>query len=160
MFKKAPNLEIFLQSKLKLDAEEGVGRLGSASGHELMIYEAPSLYSCIDRIRLNDCNLYFIRWISALYYTGGDNRLNMGSSTGAAESFLVSFFLFVMMMMMMMMMEMIRMVMVLTDIQRKDQWHLHQKVTRTKQEPKNSTESDQEDKEISSSVSGNGEQES
>ena len=72
MFKKAPNLEIFLQSKLKLDAEEGVGRLGSASGHELMIYEAPSLYSCIDRIRLNDCNLYFIRWISALYYTGGD----------------------------------------------------------------------------------------
>ena len=103
---KAPNLEIFLQSKLKLDAEEGVGRLGSASGHELMIYEAPSLYSCIDRIRLNDCNLYFIRWISALYYTGGDNRLNMGSSTGAAESFLVSFFLFVMMMMVIMMMMM------------------------------------------------------
>ena len=32
MFKKAPNLEIFLQSKLKLDAEEGAGRLGSASG--------------------------------------------------------------------------------------------------------------------------------
>ena len=109
MFKKAQNLEIFLQSKLKLDAEEGVGRLGSASGHELMIYEAPSLYSCIDRIRLNDCNLYFIRWISALYYTGGDNRLNMGSSTGAAKSFLISFFLFVVMMMkimiMMMMME-------------------------------------------------------
>ena len=106
MFKKAQNLEIFLQSKLKLDAEEGVGRLGSASGHELMIYEAPSLYSCIDRIRLNDCNLYFIRWISALYYTGGDNRLNMGSSTGAAESFLVSFFLFVVMMMKIMMMMM------------------------------------------------------
>ena len=41
---KAPNLEIFLQSKLKLDAEEGVGRLGSASGHELMIYEAPSIF--------------------------------------------------------------------------------------------------------------------
>ena len=106
MFKKAQNLEIFLQSKLKLDAEEGVGRLGSASGHELMIYEAPSLYSCIDRIRLNDCNLYFIRWISALYYTGGDNRLNMGSSTGAAESFLISFFLFVVMMMKIMMMMM------------------------------------------------------
>ena len=106
MFKKAPNLEIFLQSKLKLDAKEGVGRLGSASGHELMIYEAPSLYSCIDRIRLNDCNLYFIRWISALYYTGGDNRLNMGSSTGAAKSFLVSFFLFVVMMMKIMMMMM------------------------------------------------------
>ena len=106
MFKKAQNLEIFLQSKLKLDAEEGVGRLGSASGHELMIYEAPSLYSCIDRIRLNDCNLYFIRWISALYYTGGDNRLNMGSSTGAAKSFLISFFLFVVMMMKIMMMMM------------------------------------------------------
>ena len=106
MFKKAQNLEIFLQSKLKLDAKEGVGRLGSASGHELMIYEAPSLYSCIDRIRLNDCNLYFIRWISALYYTGGDNRLNMGSSTGAAKSFLISFFLFVVMMMKIMMMMM------------------------------------------------------
>ena len=100
MFKKAQNLEIFLQSKLKHDAEEGVGRLGSASGHELMIYEAPSLYSCIDRIRLNDCNLYFIRWISALYYTRGDNRLNMRSSTGAVESFLVAFFLVVMMTMM------------------------------------------------------------
>ena len=40
-------------------------------GHGLMVYRAPPLYSYIGRIQLNDCNLYFIPGIGALYYTGG-----------------------------------------------------------------------------------------
>ena len=105
MFKKPQILKSSCNQNWSLMPRKGLG------GWDLLLAmnwwsTRPPLYSCIDRIRLNDCNLYFIRWISALYYTGGDNRLNMGSSTGAAESFLVSFFLFVMMMVMMMMMKM------------------------------------------------------